>query len=528
MFLLIDNYDSFTYNLVQAFCKLGHRPRVVKNDDPALVSLANDPSLRMVCISPGPGHPSKAGFCLEFLKQLSPRIPVLGVCLGHQILGVYAGAEVEVGPVIMHGKTSEIVHDGKGLYRGMPTPMTVGRYHSLVVRIDDEHPNPHVVVSARGPQGEVMSMRFRDRPWVGVQFHPESVLTPDGLRLLENFPGSLLPTVHAAPTISSILESVSQGNDLTEEEAEVAFGSMLDGTMTPAQAGALLMGLRMKGETPGELASAIKIMLARAVKVAGIPEKCIDIVGTGGDGKRSFNCSTATSLTLAGMGYRMVKHGNRAVSSTSGAADALEGLGIPLEKDPDAVVAMLKEHNFTFQFAPYFHPAFANVGPVRKQLGMRTLFNMLGPMINPACPDHLMMGVGNPDQVDLIAATLQKRPIHKIAVFHGAGGYDELTTMGKTRIIVITDGVMEETEFDPALYGFEPCRPEDVEVQDKEEAAAVLRELLAGRGPKAMRDMIAVNAAFAIHMLEDDMSLEDCVAKARRGVAEGAGMRALS
>lgn len=149
MFLLIDNYDSFTYNLVQAFCRLGHRPRVVKNDDPGLVAMANDPSLRMVCISPGPGHPSTAGYCLEFLKQLSPRIPVLGVCLGHQILGLYAGAEVVPGPVVMHGRTSEIVHDGKGLYRGMPNPMVVGRYHSLVVRVDDEHPNELLTVSAR-------------------------------------------------------------------------------------------------------------------------------------------------------------------------------------------------------------------------------------------------------------------------------------------------------------------------------------------------------------------------------------------
>ncbi len=528
MFLLIDNYDSFTYNLVQAFCRLGHRPRVVKNDDPHLVEMANDPSLRMVCISPGPGHPSRAGYCLDFLRQLSPRIPVLGVCLGHQILGMYAGAEIAVGPVVMHGKTSEIVHDGKGLYRGISNPLTVGRYHSLVVRIDDEHPSSLLMVTARGPQGEVMSMRFKDRPWVGVQYHPESILTPEGLRLLENFPDSLLPTVHAVPTISSILESVAKGRDMNDEEADVAFGAMLDGSMTPAQAGAFLMGLRMKGEKPAEVAAAIRIMLSRAVKVNGIPRHCIDIVGTGGDGKHSFNCSTASALTLAGMGYRVIKHGNRAVSSTSGAADAVEGLGLPLEKSPEAIVDMLEKKNFAFQFAPYFHPAFANVGPVRKQLGMRTLFNMLGPMINPACPDYLMMGVGDPKQLELIAATLQKRPIHKIAVFHGAGGYDELTTMGKNRIVLITDGVREEMVFDPAEYGFEPCESKDVEVKSKEEAAEVLKEVLAGKGPRAMRDMVTVNAAFAIYMMEEKKSLGECMEMARKAVEAGSGMRVLA
>ncbi len=528
MFLLIDNYDSFTYNLVQAFCKLGHQPIVVKNDDPGLVAMASDPSLQMVCISPGPGHPSKAGFCLEFLRHLSPQVPVLGVCLGHQLLGLYAGSEVVVGPVIMHGKTSEIVHDGKGIFRGVVNPINVGRYHSLVVQIDDAHPNPQIQVVARGPQGEVMAMQFKDRPWVGVQFHPESILTPEGLGLLRNFPDALVSTPHEPPTISQVLESVAQGNDLGDEQSDVVFGSMLDGSMSPAQAGALLMGLRMKGVKAQELAAAIRIMMDRAVRVEGVPENCIDIVGTGGDNKHSFNCSTAAAFTLAGLGYYVLKHGNRAVSSTSGAADVLEGLGFTLEKDPAVIIDTLKKRRFSFQFAPYFHPAFANVGPVRKQLGIRTMFNMLGPMINPGVPDHLMMGVPSPDMVDLIADTLLLRPIRHVAVFCGAGGYDELTTMGETRIVEIQDKVKQEILFNPAEYGFEPCRPEDVEVHDREEATSVLRELLAGRGPKAMQDMMIVNAAFAIHMLEGGKSLADCVAMARKAVAEGVGMKVLA
>ena len=178
MFLLIDNYDSFTYNLVQAFYALGHTPRVLRNDDPAVLEAATDPELSMVCISPGPGHPADAGLCPEFLKRVDPRVPVLGVCLGHQLLGLHAGAGVEVGPCIMHGKQSEVVHDGTGLFSGLPNPMKVGRYHSLVVRADEDAANPRFTVTARAPEGEVMALRYNDRPWVGVQFHPESVLTP--------------------------------------------------------------------------------------------------------------------------------------------------------------------------------------------------------------------------------------------------------------------------------------------------------------------------------------------------------------
>ena len=528
MFLLIDNYDSFTYNLVQAFSKLGREPLVLRNDDPRLLELAEEPSLSMVCISPGPGRPEDAGFCLEFLKRLNPKVPVLGVCLGHQILGLFAGAEVTAGPEIVHGRSSDIMHDGRGLYRGIPNPMTVARYHSLVVRIDEHEPLPNVVVSARGPKGEVMSMRFRDRPWVGVQYHPESILTPEGLKLLGNFPNSLRVPRGQTPTIQSVLDTLAQGLDLSEEQSETAFSALFDGGMTISQSGAFLMGLRMKGPSASELACAIRCILDRAVSVQGVPPYSIDIVGTGGDGRNSFNCSTAAALTLAGMGYRVIKHGNRAVSSFSGAADAVEALGLPMERDPEAVVDRLKQHNFAFQYAPYFHPAFAKVGNIRMEMGIRTLFNMLGPMVNPACPDHLMMGVASPELVDLVSSALRRFPLRRAAVFCGAGGYDELTTMGKTRVVLLKDGELDEMLFDPAAYGFSPCRSDEVEVNSREEAAAVLRELLAGRGPRAMRDMMTVNAAFAIWLMEDGLSLEDCVVKARKGVAEGAGMRVLS
>ncbi len=189
MFLLIDNFDSFTFNLVQAFYTLGKRPEVIRNDRPELLELAENGALRMVCISPGPSHPRNAGLCLKFLRSLPPEVPVLGVCLGHQILGHFAGATVDVGHRIMHGKTSLIEHDGTGLFTGLPNPMQVGRYHSLLVRAE-EVPDK-LEVTARTDENEVMAMRWKDRPWVGVQFHPESVLTPDGVALLANFPDKI-------------------------------------------------------------------------------------------------------------------------------------------------------------------------------------------------------------------------------------------------------------------------------------------------------------------------------------------------
>jgi anthranilate synthase component 2 len=185
MFLLIDNFDSFTFNLVQAFQQLGADPVVYRNDRPEVLELAAGGRLSRVCISPGPSRPENAGLCLEFLKRLPKSVPVLGVCLGHQILGHHAGASVVRAERIMHGKTSLVEHEGAGLFAGLPNPFEVCRYHSLLVLA---HEAPQALrTTARTAEGEVMGLAYLDRPWAGVQFHPESILTPQGPALLANF-----------------------------------------------------------------------------------------------------------------------------------------------------------------------------------------------------------------------------------------------------------------------------------------------------------------------------------------------------
>jgi anthranilate synthase component 2 len=184
MFLLIDNYDSFTYNLVQAFQQMGAEPVVVKNDRPELLEMATDGRLDRVCISPGPSNPLNAGYCLDFLDRLPHVVPVLGVCLGHQCLGHHAGAEVSRAERIMHGKTSKVFHENTGIFAGLPSGMEVCRYHSLIVKPEGVK---NLEITATAGRGEVMGLQYRDRPWHGVQFHPESILTPDGPKLLKNF-----------------------------------------------------------------------------------------------------------------------------------------------------------------------------------------------------------------------------------------------------------------------------------------------------------------------------------------------------
>ncbi|MDR2198737.1 MAG: anthranilate phosphoribosyltransferase [Deltaproteobacteria bacterium] len=534
MFLLVDNYDSFTYNLAQAFQALGAEPRVLRNDSRELLSLADSPELERVCLSPGPGHPREAGLCLEFLSRLAKRerpVPLLGVCLGHQLLGLFSGSEVERAQRVMHGKVSPVEHTGEGIFTGLSQGMAAGRYHSLLVSEPREDSPFPFRVTARTVEGEIMALEYLNLPWSGVQFHPESVLTPEGADLLKNFVrGADLeraPEPAEAPApLSVIFETVGRGEDLPPRLAAQIFDRLMDGELSPAQAGAVLLSLRVKGETPVEVAAAARAVLDRAARIPRIPSPSFDVVGTGGDNRFSFNCSTATALVCAALGHRVVKHGNRSVSSKSGSADVLEHLGFNIETPPDELPAELERSGFVFLFAPLYHPAFKHIMPVRRELGVRTLFNILGPLVNPAMPTHRLIGVYQPSLLDLMAQALSELGGEVAAVVHGAGGYDELTPLGPALVRVVRGKRIEKITVDPSDYGVKPCTPDELAIKDPVDGARVLRLLLSGKGPKPMRDMLVLNVGMALYVLAGGM-LAERVKEARAAVAEGVGARML-
>jgi anthranilate phosphoribosyltransferase len=291
------------------------------------------------------------------------------------------------------------------------------------------------------------------------------------------------------------------GKSLSEQQANALMHKLAEGDMPAALAGALLAGLRAKGETPEEIrgfATAMRDLAVHPTIPEGLPT--VDTVGTGGDGSGSLNLSTGTGLLAAACGARVVKHGNRSVSSRSGSADMLECLGMPLPLHEKEAVACLQATGFTFLFAPAYHPAMKAVVPVRGALSVRTVFNMLGPLTNPAAPPYQLIGAWSYDAAKLMAETLAGMPIERAFVVHGAPGWDEASPVGEFALFDVLPGKVSETTRTPEDYGLQRCKPEDLAGGDAEHNANELLRVFSGEDKGAHRDALLMGASLVLEV----------------------------
>ena len=321
--------------------------------------------------------------------------------------------------------------------------------------------------------------------------------------------------------IQQALARLLDGQDLSRVEAREVMALVMGGEATPAQIGALLVALRLKGETADEIAGCAEAMRAHALAVRPRRDDLVDTAGTGGDGARTFNISTAAALVAAAAGAGVAKHGNRAVSSASGSADVLEALGFRLDVPPPRIERSIDELGFGFLFAPSHHPAMRHAAPVRKELAARTVFNVLGPLTNPAGARAQVVGVYAPELVPRIADVLLRLGARRAFVVHGAGGIDELSPAGENVVFEVANGGIRRREIDPRDLGVPRCRPEDLRGGSPAENAATVRGILAGaRGPK--REAVLLNAAGAIAAAGHARDLADGYALAAEAVDSGA------
>lgn len=335
-------------------------------------------------------------------------------------------------------------------------------------------------------------------------------------------PTSLQPSLSP----KEALWRLAAGEHLTREETEELFGLLMDGLMTDPIKAALLVALRMKGEVVAEIAGAATAMRRRVLPIRHHLDDVVDTCGTGGDGRGTFNISTAAALIAAAAGVRVAKHGNRSVSSRSGSADVLAALGVKIEIDPETAARALEAVGITFLFAPILHPAMREVMPVRRELGMRTIFNVLGPLTNPAGARRQVMGVYADSLVELIGHVQRDLGAEHALVVHGSDGLDEITTTGSTHIAEVRHGEVRTYSIEPESFGIRRATLEELAGGGPEENAVMMHRVLSGEsGPLA--DITALNAGAAIYVAGLAPTLEEGFGHARRVLASGAGEKKL-
>jgi anthranilate phosphoribosyltransferase len=326
--------------------------------------------------------------------------------------------------------------------------------------------------------------------------------------------------------IQQALARLLDGHDLSRAEAREVMDQIMRGDATPGQIGGFLVALRLKGETADEISGCAEAMRAHVLPVKPIRDDLVDTAGTGGDGGKTFNISTAAALVAAAAGAGVAKHGNRSISSQSGSADVLESLGFDLDLAPERIALSIDELGFGFMFAPTHHPSMKHAAPVRRELAARTVFNVLGPLTNPAGARAQVVGVYSPTLVPTIARVLAQLGARRAFVVHGAFGVDELSPAGPNLLGEVIDGDVHEREIDPVELGVERCAPEELRGGSADENAEAIRQVFAG-GDGGRRSAILLNAAGAIAAGGHAKDLQEGLGYAREALDSGAAAERL-
>lgn len=328
--------------------------------------------------------------------------------------------------------------------------------------------------------------------------------------------------------LTSLIARVAEGHDLLIDEAESAFNEIMSGSATPVQMASMLVALRTKGHTPSELAGGVRALRRAMVPVAA-PEGAvlIDTCGTGGGRVTTFNISTAAALVAAAGGLSVAKHGNRSFSSKSGSADVLEALGVEIQLSPEAMSGVLKRAGIVFMFAPLLHPAMRHVGPVRKELRIPTIMNLLGPLTNPAGARRQVIGVSDPVLLPLIAEALLALDHERALVVHGAPGMDEVSPSGTTKVTELRDGTVRDWELNPKEVGVPVCTPEELAGGTPQQNAQRIEEVLSGVDRGGARSAVLLNAAAALYVGGVVEDIRQGVTRAAELIDDGAAVRTL-
>lgn len=498
MILLIDNYDSFVFNIKTMLNQLTNDEIAVYRNDKITLDEIKRLSPNAIILSPGPKHPKDSGICLEIFKARL-NVPVLGICLGHQALGLCFGAKIQRLKEVAHATSSQISLIAQSeLFREFPKDFSVMRYHSLeVVDLPSE-----LEALAYTKDKVLMAMRHKDLPYFGVQFHPESYFSEYGLKIFENFlkfKGQTSQKTSEKPTLTSFITKLQDNQDLNTDDFARICQIIASREYEAVQLGALLVLITEKSLDERSLSALVSNILKYS-QTFNDESEMIDIVGTGGDGFKSINVSTTTAFILGALGVKVAKHGNRAISSASGSSDVLSALKIPAFDSIAKQVKVLDEQGLTFFHAPFFHSLVGEVKEVRAKLGVRTVFNVLGPLLHPNLSlKYQLMGNYHAPVHRLLIEVLRNLGRKHALVVRGNDGMDEISICDETSIYELKDGQIFNYTISPEQFGFKRAFHSEIVGGDAKQNAKILLDTLSGKQKGAKFDIVVLNAMFALY-----------------------------
>ncbi len=510
MILMIDNYDSFVFNVEQYLKELTDEEILTVRNDEITIEEIKQMKPSKIIFSPGPKHPKDSGICLTILNNFDElgNISILGICLGHQAIGMHFGGNIKRMESPLHGKTSEIMvlSENSVLFKNLPEKFKVMRYHSLYV---DDIPE-ELEVTAMAEDGVAMAVEHKTKNIFGIQFHPESFFTEYGKNMIRNFLNveSLQKNkeINKNPNtkgnfenMNKYLKKLQENIALTDTDFQEICKIIDSKTYDIVQLGALLVLISEKSLYPESLTAFVKNILEYSTTFEDDSDM-IDVCGTGGDGFKTINISTAVAFILGAMGVSVAKHGNRAISSKSGSSDVLDELGIPLENSLINQINKLENKNLAFFHAPFFHKLVGEVREVRSRLGIRTVFNILGPLLHPNTKlKYQLVGLYHEPVHRLYAETLQLLGRKHALVVRGNDGLDEITICDDTKIIEVKNDQILEYTISPESFGFKRAFHSEIEGGTPEENAKILVKILKGEEKSAKFDIVVLNAMFALY-----------------------------
>ena len=522
MILVIDNYDSFTFNVIQILQTVTDKQiKVVRNDECSVEQLAAM-NPKYLIVSPGPGSPYQAGICEDAIKYFAGKIPILGICLGHQAICEAFGARIVQAKYIKHGIVEEIKLDGKGLFRTIGNSAKFTRYHSLVA--DEQTLSEDFEITARAMDGDIMGVRHKTLPIEGIQFHPESIASEQGKQLLSNFINYRRENLAVKAYLSQLIEK----KDLTQEQAAFFMDNVTDGSMDERAMAAILVAMSAKGFSVSEMTGCAQTLLRKKKDIPVDRHGLAEIVGTGGDGKGSFNISSMSAIVATSCGQKIAKHGNRAVSSKSGAADFYENLGINIMAEPEKTAKLIEKTGFGFLMAPVYHSAMRFAAPVRKVLGIKTIMNMLGPLLNPAGAEYEVLGVYSPKLLQDYARTAKALGAKRVMVVCSQDGYDEISPIVPTEVYQIDEkGNENQYVIKPENFGISGCDENELIGGNGKENAQLAIDVLEGKGKNTIKQAVALNTAAILYLSGKTRTLKDGYAMAISSIESGKALEKL-